>query len=120
MGSIGAHAATVDTNFYADIDGNSSVNLPIGSFTTLASVSDALVHFSLFTLNPNLMVPAGTVISPSLQVALTLQGPVPLNGPGQALGAGTSGGPATYTFFGFPLKIRGGTASPIRAVAMFE
>jgi len=25
-----------------------------------------------------------------------------------------------FTFIGFPLRIRGGTASPIRAVAMFE
>jgi len=29
-------------------------------------------------------------------------------------------GQGRFTFIGFPLKIRGGTASPIRAVAMFE
>jgi len=29
-------------------------------------------------------------------------------------------GQGRFTFIGFPLKIRGGTASPIRAVAVFE
>ena len=29
-------------------------------------------------------------------------------------------GQGRFRFIGFPLKIRGGTASPIRAVAMFE
>ncbi|RZS58185.1 putative secreted protein with PEP-CTERM sorting signal [Sphaerotilus mobilis] len=91
VGSFGAHAAPVDSNFYSDIDGNSTVNLPIGSFIAAAALSDALVSFSLFT------VPGLSSVSPTLSISLTP------SGPGQLLGMGSSGVPATLTFFGFPV-----------------
>ncbi len=97
VGSFGAQAALVDTNVYSDVDGNASVNLPIGSFVAMSALSDVLVNFSLFTLNAIPPTIPGTVISPSLMISLTP------SGPGQSLGTGTFGGTTTYTFFGFPL-----------------
>jgi PEP-CTERM motif len=91
-GSFGAQAAPVDTNFYSDLDGNASVNLQIGSFSTAAALSDVLMSFSLFTLSNT------PSFSSTMRIALTP------TGSNQALGTGSYGGAATYTFFGVPVS----------------
>ncbi|MDP4299074.1 PEP-CTERM sorting domain-containing protein [Leptothrix discophora] len=85
VGSLGAHAAPVDTTVNAEVDGNANVNLLIGSFSALAALNDVVINFSLFTM-PSFGFITGNTISPTLQVSLS-----PTGG-SQALGTGTPGG----------------------------
>ncbi len=84
-GSIGAHAAPVDSTVNAEVDGNASVNLLIGSFSALSALNDVVINFSLFTM-PSYGFITGNVISPTLSISLSPSGAT------QSLGSGTPGG----------------------------